>query len=276
MTDNSRQIAYWNEVAGPKWVRIRAQMEARLTGAEDLLMARAAPGAGEQVLEIGCGTGTTTAQLADAVGPTGHVTALDVSRPMLGIARIRLAGQRNITLIEDDAASRRFSPSFDLLTSRFGIMFFEDPVAAFVNLRGALRPGGRLVCLAWAAVDHNPHWAVPLRLAIERLGPPRPRRPHAPGPQAFADIPYVERILTESGFTSVSVRAEPITLMGHSLDEEAEIATIMGPAGALLDEVSADAATRAALRAAFRAALPGYADPNARMRATVHVITARP
>ncbi len=274
MSDNARQIAYWNEVAGPKWVRIQGAMEARLAGVEDMLLERAKPRPGERVLEIGCGTGTTTARLADAVGSTGHVTAIDVSRPMLDVARIRLAAQRNVTLTEADAATARFEGTYDLLTSRFGIMFFEDPVAAFRNLHAALRPGARLVCVAWAPITDNPHWSVPLRLAIERLGPPKPRRPHAPGPLGFDDPAYVTALLTEAGFTAATVRAEPVTLIGKSLDDEAGVAATMGPAGALLDEKEVDAATRTELTAAFRAALPDYADKSARLRATVHLITA--
>lgn len=274
MTDNSRQIAYWNEVAGPKWVRVQASMESRLSGVEDMLLARAQPRPGERILEIGCGTGTTTARLADAVGPTGHIVAVDVSKPMLNIARIRLAGHPNATLTEADAATAAFPRNFDLLTSRFGIMFFEDPVAAFTNLRRALKPGARLVCVAWAPIAGNPHWSVPLGLAIDRLGPPKPRRPHAPGPLGFDDPAFVTETLTRAGFTHATVRAEPVTLLGRSLDEEAEVAATMGPAGALLDEKDADATTRAELLASFRDALPGYADKSARMRATIHLITA--
>lgn len=275
MTDNSRQIAYWNEVAGPKWVRVQSAMESRLSAIEDLLIARAQPRPGDHILEIGCGTGTTTARLAEAIGPTGHIVAVDVAKPMLDLARIRLAAQRNATLTEADAATARFDRKFDLLTSRFGIMFFEDPVAAFTNLHSALKPGARLVCVAWAPIADNPHWSIPLGLAIDRLGPPKPRRPHAPGPLGFDDPAYVTNTLTAAGFTNVSVRAEPVTLVGRSLDEEATVAATMGPAGALLDEKEADPETRAELVAAFRAALPRYADPNARMRATIHLITAR-
>ncbi|MDD2876701.1 MAG: methyltransferase domain-containing protein [Acidiphilium sp.] len=274
MSDNAKQIAYWNEVAGPKWVRIQGAMEARLAGIEDLLLERAVPRPGEQVLEIGCGTGTTTSRLADAVGQTGHVTAIDVSRPMLNAARIRLAAQRNVTLIEGDAAVFGFDRQFDLLTSRFGIMFFEDPVAAFTNLRRALKPGGRAICIAWAPIGDNPHWSVPLALATARLGAPKPRQPHAPGPLAFDDIPYVENILTQAGFSAITVHAEPVTLFGRSLDDEAQVAATMGPAGALLDEKAADAATRAELYDQFRATLSDYADSKARLRGTVHLITA--
>lgn len=275
MSGNDRQIAYWNDIAGPKWIRVQEAMEARLAAIETLLIDRASPGRGETVLEIGCGTGATTARLAELVGERGHVTAADVSRPMLDAARVRLAGRTNVTLLEADAAAADFGRSFDLIASRFGVMFFEDPVGAFTHLHGTLKPGGRLCCIAWAPLGANPHWAIPLAIAIGRLGAGKPRAPQAPGPLAFDDPAYVEDILRRAGFASISVTAEPATILGRSLDDEAEVAAFMGPAGALLDEKSADAATRAELRAAFRAALPGYADPNACLRATVHVIAAR-
>lgn len=279
VTGNEKQIAYWNEVAGPKWVRIGAAMEARLAAVEDLLMARAAPKPGEAVLEIGCGTGITTLRLAEAVGPSGHVVAVDVSRPMLEAAQQRLAAVQSVTLIEADASRAAFDRRFDLITSRFGVMFFGDPTAAFAHLRGMLTPEGRLCCLAWAPVDDNPHWSEPLRLAKARLGPGRQREPGAPGPLAFDDPERVRRIFEAAGFAEVDIAAEQVMLVGRSLDEEADIATRMGPAGALLEEKEADQATRDALRAECQAAMPGYADILAdgrvRLPATVHVITAR-
>lgn len=275
MSGNARQIAYWNEVAGPKWVKIQGAMEARLRAVEDLLLERAAPALGECVLEIGCGTGTTTARLADLVGANGRVTAVDVAKPMLAAACGRLANRLNVELIEADAATMALEPSYDLVTSRFGVMFFEEPAAAFANLRAGLKPSGRLACVAWAPIARNPHWSVPLDVAVQRLGPPKPRRPHAPGPLAFDDSEYVAAILAEAGFTDIEVRAETVPLLGKSLDDEADVAAFMGPSGALLDEKQADPATRAELRAAFRAALSTYADSSARVQATIHLITAR-
>lgn len=272
---NERQIAYWNDVAGPKWVRLQDFMEARLRGIEDRLLERAAPAPGESVLEIGCGTGTTTARLADLVGLDGHVTAVDVSRPMLDAAEARLRERPNVALVEADASVARFPRQYDMIASRFGVMFFDDPVAAFANLRAALKPGGRLVCAAWAPVADNPHWSEPLALAIERVGPPKPRRPHAPGPLAFSDRAHVLSVLRGAGFMDGAVAPEKVTLFGQSLDDEAEIALNLGPAAALLDETEADAATRDELRTAIRQALPRYATVDATLPATIHMITAR-
>jgi SAM-dependent methyltransferase len=270
---NEKQIAYWNQIAGPKWVAMQSAMESRLAPVNALLLAQAAPRPGDRVLEIGCGTGTTTALLAKAVGPTGHVLALDVSRPMLDAAAIELAAYSNVTLAEADAATHPFEPIYDLVVSRFGVMFFEDPVAAFINLRTALTHGGRLCCAAWAPVDQNPHWAVTLHVAIDHLGPPKPRRPHAPGPLAFDDAAYVTSLLTQAGFADPAVQPIAFHLQGESLAREADIATKIGPSGALLDEKSADPAQRAALRAAFEQALAPITAPGVQLPATLHLIT---
>ncbi|HQT87258.1 MAG TPA: methyltransferase domain-containing protein [Acidiphilium sp.] len=270
---NEKQIAYWNQIAGPKWVAMQAAMESRLAPVNTLLLAHAAPCAGETVLEIGCGTGTTTALLAAAVGPTGRVLAVDVSRPMLDAAGIELAAHSNVTLAEADAATHVFEPVYDLVVSRFGVMFFEDPIKAFTNIRKALKPGGRLCCTAWAPVDQNPHWSVTLQVAIAHLGAPKPRKLHAPGPLAFDDAEYVTALLTEAGFAMVAVQPIEFHLQGESLDREADIATKIGPSGALLDEKAADPAMRAELCAAFAQALAPITAPGVRLPATLHLIT---
>ncbi len=272
---NEKQIAYWNQIAGPKWVAMQAAMESRLAPVNALLLAQAAPRPGDRVLEIGCGTGTTTALLAEAVGSAGHVLAVDVSRPMLDAAAIELAAYSNVTLAEVDAATHPFEPVYDLVVSRFGVMFFEDPVAAFINIRSALKHGGRLCCAAWAPIEQNPHWAVTLAVAITHLGPPKPRRPHAPGPLAFDDAAYVTAVLTQAGFADPAVQPLAFHLQGEGLASEADIATKIGPSGALLDEKSADPAQRAALRTAFEQALAPIMAHGVKLPATLHLITGQ-
>jgi hypothetical protein len=158
-------------------------------------------------------------------------------------------------------------------------MFFEDPVAAFTNLRRNAAPGGRLIFAAWGPVSANPHWQKPLELAEALLGPGQPRRPHAPGPQAFDDPDYVRAILRDSGWRDYEVEAVPVFLRGASLDDEARVACFMGPSGALLDEKNATPAQREAFHAAIRAALPEYTrmTPEGRvlLPGTIHLLTAR-
>src|ERR1700730_788171 len=161
---NAAQQEYWNTVAGPRWVGLGGFVERRVRAVNDLLLARSEVAPGEKVLEVGCGTGAATVPVAEAVGDTGEGVGIDISEPMLAGARERIAnsGLRNITLLRADAQVHAFEPNrFDLIASRFGVMFFADPVAAFRNLLGAARPGGRLCFACWAALEENWHWLIP-------------------------------------------------------------------------------------------------------------------
>ena len=272
---NEKQIAYWNEVAGPKWVGLGDAMEERLAAVNELLLSHGAARPGEYVLDVGCGTGITSLPLARAVAPAGHVTGVDIATPMLQAARGRCAGQPNITFLQADAQVHRFESRFDLLASRFGVMFFADPVAAFANLRRALAPGGRLCFVCWASLADNPHWAIAFDIARAALGPPEPRPPHAPGPLAFSDTGYLRSVLERAGYASISIAPTPVAIIGKSLAEEARIAGVMGPAGALLDEKQADDATRTRLTDEIAAATRPFDTPDGpRLPATVLVVQA--
>ncbi|MDE8347112.1 MAG: methyltransferase domain-containing protein [Acidocella sp.] len=276
---NAAQISYWNEVAGPKWVRIGDEMDARFVRITEALMAQASPQPGARVLDIGAGTGATAWPLARAVGAGGMVTGIDISAPMLGVARARGAGHPNVSFLEADAQIHDFGAQrFDLLCSRFGVMFFGDPVAAFANLRRAMAPAGRLCFACWAPLAANPHWAIPFEIVVAALGPPAPRHPHAPGPMAFSDPDYVTGILQAAGFTHIAVTPTNIPIIGRSVAEEARIAGVLGPSGALLDEKQADADMRAAMQTQFATALSAFAqaDGSVASPACVHIVTARP
>jgi SAM-dependent methyltransferase len=275
MSGNEKQIEYWNEVAGPKWVRLGNAMEARLDAINRLLIERAAPRPGEAVLDIGCGTGSTTLPVAALIGPAGQVTGIDIAAPMLAAARQRLSGQSNIKFLQADAQTEALPNGFDLALSRFGVMFFTDPAVAFANIRRSMQAGGRLCFATWAPLNDNPHWRIPLENAERHLGPGKPRHPRAPGPLAFADTAYVRDILAASGFKEIGIVPEPVPVLDESLDDAARIACIMGPAGALLDEKSADAATRAMVQDEVRAAFAPYDKQRPlRLPATVFIVTA--
>jgi SAM-dependent methyltransferase len=276
---NTAQRDYWNSVAGPRWVGLEGFVERRVRAVNDLLLRHSGVKAGENVLEIGCGTGAYTIPLAEAVGERGAVTGADISSAMLAAARKRLAeaGLRNVSLVEADAQTHRFDPGrFDLVTSRFGVMFFADPAAAFSNLAGAVRPGGRLCFACWGALDENEHWLLPYRVALRHLGAPEPKPPRAPGPMAFADPGYIRDFLGKAGFADIAVAPEHPDIFASTPAEEAEHACIMGPSGRLIDEMKPDEATRQTIRREIEEAFAAHAGGGKMtLPSTVLLVTAR-
>jgi SAM-dependent methyltransferase len=205
---NAEQAAYWT-ARSEQWVTHQAALDARLAPVGEQLLTRAAPRPGERVVDVGCGTGATTLAVAEKVGTRGSVLAVDISEPMLAIARRRSTerGHGHVRFLHGDAQSHDFEPkAYDLVLSRFGVMFFSDPVAAFANLMSALRPGGRLAFVCWAPLEDNPWFKEPLAAGIRWLGPPEPQPPRAPGPLALAETGYIEEILRDAGSSNAASR----------------------------------------------------------------------
>jgi SAM-dependent methyltransferase len=275
---NTAQREYWNTVAGPRWVGLEGFVERRVAAVNDLLLQHSGVNPGERVLEIGCGTGAFTVPLAQAVGERGAVVGADISAAMLAGARKRLAetGLRNISLLEADAQTHKFEPvHFDLITSRFGVMFFADPAAAFANLFGAARPGGRLCFACWGTLDENEHWLIPYRVVLHHLGPPGPKSPRVPGPMAFAEPDYVREFLGKAGFSAIAINREHPGITTSSPREEAEHACIMGPSGRLIDEKRPDEATRQKIRREIEEAFAALAQRGeTTLPSTVLLVTA--
>jgi SAM-dependent methyltransferase len=276
---NADQLEYWNTVAGPRWVGLAGFVEKRVQKVNDLLLTRSAIKPGEKVLEVGCGTGAATVPLAEAVGDTGEVVGIDISEPMLAGARDRISqsGLRNITLLRADAQAHSFEPNlFDLIASRFGVMFFADPVAAFQNLLGAMRPAGRLCFACWAALEENRHWLIPYEVALRHLGPPAPKPPHAPGPMAFADPEYLRSVLERAGYEGIEIRRETPEILGASPREEAEHACIMGPSARLIDEKQPQESVRELIKQEMTEAFVAYAKGEEMvLPSTIFLVTAR-
>ena len=277
---NAEQIRYWNQQAGPKWVAQQAQLDAQLADLGARTMAGAAIVAGEALLDIGCGCGATTIELGRRTSATGSVLGVDISAPMLEVARRRAAdaGQGNVQFELADAQTHPLSAaSRDVVFSRFGVMFFADPVAAFANVRRALRPGGRLAFVCWQALPLNPWMAIPLGAVAQHLPLPPPPAPDAPGPFAFADGDRVGRILRDAGYADVELEpvADHLTVGGTaSLDEAARFLITLGPAAALL--AGADDAVRARVADAVRAAIAPHHGPHGvRMPAAAWIVRAR-
>jgi SAM-dependent methyltransferase len=231
------------------------------------------------VLEIGCGTGAVTLPLAQAVGAHGRVVGVDISEPMLSVARERLAesGLRNVTLLIGDAQVFAFEPAaFDVVTSRMGIMFFADPVAAFRNIGTALKPDGRLAFACWAPLAENRHWLISYDIAVRHLGPPAPSTDPTPGPLAFGDPDYVRRILAAAGFADIAIERAHPTITGGSAEEEARQALMMGPTARLIEAKQPSQAVRQAIAEEIAAAFAEAASAGPiRLPATIFLVTAR-
>ena len=275
---NAAQRRYWNTVAGPRWVASPGFRERRNQESLALLLAHLGLRGGESVLEIGPGTGALTVPLAEAVGEHGRVVAVDISEPMLGAARQKIAerGLRNVTLHSGDAQVFAFEQAaFDLATSRMGVMFFADPAAAFRNLKGALKPGGRLGFACWAPIDENRHWRISYDVALRHLGPPAPLPAHAPGPLAFGDPEYIRGVLTAAGFSEIAVERAHPTIIGGSPEEEAGQAMTMGPTARLIEAKNPDEATRQAIARDIEAAFAAEANAGPiRLPATIFLVSA--
>lgn len=261
---NSQQISYWNEQAGPRWVRLQERLDAQLRPLGRAVLAAADLGAGQRVLDVGCGCGDSSLEAAERVAPDGAVTGVDVSAPMLTRARerARRAGLAAATFLEADAQSHGFEPGgFDAVISRFGVMFFQSPEAAFANLRAALAPGGRLCFVCWQGLARNVWMSAPLSAVARLLTLPPPPDPCAPGPFAFADPDRVRAILAAAGFASVAV--DPLegdlSLGGTRSPEEAAAFLVeIGPAAHALREAGADEALRERVLAAAAQALAPF------------------
>src|SRR5437868_7748922 len=276
---NAAQRRYWNTVAGPRWVASPGFRERRNQESLALLLARLGLTEGESVLEIGCGTGALTVPVAEAIGERGRLVAVDISEPMLGAARQRVAerGLRNVTLLHGDAQVFAFEPAaFDLATSRMGVMFFADPAAAFRNIGGALKPGGRLAFACWAPLAENRHWLISYDIALRHLGPPAAPPAHEPGPLAFGDPDYIRRILLAAGFSDIAVERAYPTIICGSPEEESQQALMMGPTARLVEEKKPDEATRKTIAREFEAAFGAAASSGPiRLPATIFLVAAR-
>ena len=276
---NAAMRRYWNTVAGPRWVATPGFRERRNQESLALLLAHLRLTGGESVLEIGCGTGALTLPLAEAVGEHGRVVAVDISEPMLGAARQKVGerGLRNVTLLSADAQVFAFEPgAFDLATSRMGVMFFADPAAAFRNIKGGLKPGGRLVFACWAPLAENRHWLISYDVALGHLGPPAPEPTNEPGPLAFGDPDYIRGVLTTAGFAEIAVeRAHPTIICG-SPEEKARQAVMMGPTARLLEAKRPDETTRQTIAREIEAAFATEAHSGpVRQPATIFLVAAR-
>jgi SAM-dependent methyltransferase len=274
---NADQAAYWNGPGGRHWTDRQEMQDAVLAPVSQVLLQAAAIAPGERVLDIGCGCGATTLDMAARVGPTGHALGLDVSEPMLARARERAPSGAPASFVCADATLYPFEPGrADLLASRFGVMFFAEPALSFANMRKGLRRGARLAFVCWREPRQNPWLMLPLQEAY-KFAPRLPELgPEDPGPFSFSSEARVRRILGEAGFSAIALRPADLLLdvaVGRGLEAAVEGALAIGPASRALQDQPPD--VRAAAGSAIRAALAPYQKgQSVALGAAIWVVTA--
>ena len=230
------QWKYWNEMAGPSWVKVQPKLDRQMAPLGLAAIDALSPSPGEKILDIGCGAAATSIELARRVGKDGKITGIDISVPLLTLARERAKNIANLEILEGDAGTRVFSQPFDAAFSRFGVMFFPAPVAAFARIKANLRKGGRLCFICWRALTDNPAMMVPLNAALMHLPPLPPPNPDAPGPASLSDPQRIRAILSDAGFAQIDIAQNDMMVGAISVDEAMELALYCGPLGAMLRE----------------------------------------
>src|SRR5580704_8462409 len=274
---NADQIAYWNGPGGRHWTDRQQAQDTLLAPVAAILIDRAAVKAGMRIIDVGCGCGATTIAFAQQVGPGGHVSGIDISAPMLARARQIAPAGLPADFVLADATVYPFDPAgFDLLVSRFGVMFFADPTLSFANLRRALKPSGRLAFACWREPRENPFFMVPLQ-AVYQHAPKLPQPgPDDPGPFSFASQARVHRVLGEAGFSGIQMEPCDLSLdiaVGKGLDAAVESALDIGPASRALAEQPDE--VRAAARQSVREALAAFAKgQTVPLPASIWIVTA--
>src|SRR3954447_9057532 len=246
---NAAQAAYWTATRGPQWVRDQRIFDTMLGPFGDEALRILDPQSGEHVLDIGRGTGTTTVQIAERVGAEGHVTGCDISPTMIDAARRTALALPQVSFEVLDAQTDRLGDElFDAAFSRFGVMFFADPVAAFANIAGFVRSGGRLVFVCWQHEDDNEWISLPASVMRQFTPDPVLPMPDMPGPFGFRDPDRVRRILQEAGWVQVDITpfSGPAKLgAGLGLDQALEQTMGLHPGHVLRDQVDDETFTKA-------------------------------
>jgi len=273
--------AFWNDVLAPKFERFRNILLDGLSFHSKGPLARLALPAGTRAIDVGCGWGDTAIELARKVGPGGEVLGLDCCEAFLraGRAAAQAEGLRNVQFVAADVQAYPFAPRYDFCFSRFGMMFFANPVAAMRNIRTALVPGGELMFVVWRSLADNPWMAVPKETVLRYLPPPGDdAQTCGPGPFSMANPDVVRGQLRAAGFEAVDlVRNDGPVMVGRDVEQAMQFQLALGPAGEIVREAGAQAQSRKEeIEAALRGAIAPYAGPDGVvMQSSSWVITAR-
>jgi SAM-dependent methyltransferase len=272
---DSEQAKLWNGPSGQAWIDLQDALDRALQPIEDLLVDAVAAQSAQQVLDVGCGTGATTLAIARQLATRGRCVGIDISNPMIAVARSRAEREGSRAQFAcADAQTHAFEPAaFDSLVSRFGVMFFDAPVRAFANLRRAANADAAMHFVAWRSAAENPFMTTAERAAAHLLPALPARQPDGPGMFSFADRVRMQSILQESGWTAIDIRPIDVTCT-MSENDLARYVARLGPVGRALRE--ADEPTRARVTATLHEAFAPYVHAGvARFTAACWMIGAR-
>ncbi|AYM76884.1 class I SAM-dependent methyltransferase [Janthinobacterium agaricidamnosum] len=279
---NAYQVADWNDQSGERWVANQARLDAMVAVFGQAAIEAAAPATGERVLDVGCGAGASSLALAARVGAQGQVLGVDISESLIGRARTLTPQHTPAQFLVADASSAELPEgAFDILFSRFGVMFFGDPTGAFAHMRRALRPGGRVAFVCWRGAAENEWMRLPMGEIQGIVALTAPPDPEAPGPFSFGERDRVTRILTAAGFTDIAIAPFDASVpfgeggtRDAAIDDAVKMALEVGPLSRVLaaqpDDIRARAAV--AVRTAF-AGRPG--ERSVMIDGAAWIVTAR-
>ena len=259
---NSEFVDFWNEVLVPKFIKYKHVLVDGLTHHSEAIFPSLPVKEGDRVLDVGCGFGDTAIKLAQRVGPSGQVVGLDCCEAFLDYGRKDVARQgiANVSFMNADALLERFEPEYDFVFSRFGTMFFANPVAGLKNMRSALKPGGTMTHIVWRTPKDNPWLSMAKDVVLQFLpAPGEDGRTCGPGPFSMANEEMVTKMMEIAGYQEIVLkRVDALVLVGRNLEDAINFQLALGPAGEVFREAGAEAEAKideikAALTAAINA-----------------------
>ena len=257
---NVEFVDFWNEILVPKFIAFKHILVDGLTHHSEAIFPSLPVKEGDAVLDVGCGFGDTAIKLAERVGPNGRVLGLDCCEAFLAYGREDAArrGLTNVSFVEADALFETFEPEYDFVFSRFGTMFFANPVAGLKNMRRALKPGGVMTHIVWRTQKDNPWLSMAKEVVLEFLPPPgEDARTCGPGPFSMSDEPMVTKMMEIAGYEDVEFRrVDAPVLVGRTVEDAINFQLTLGPAGEVFREAGEEAeAKRGQIEAALAAAI---------------------